>query len=29
VRERARVKIYLAGDLELPAYDAHRVDPTI
>jgi type IV secretion system protein VirB10 len=29
VRERARVKIYLAGDLEVPAYDAHRIDLTI
>jgi type IV secretion system protein VirB10 len=29
VRERTRVKIYLSGDLEVPAYDAHRMDPTI
>ena len=29
VRERARVKIYLSGDLEVPAYDAHRIDPAL
>jgi type IV secretory pathway VirB10-like protein len=29
VRERSRVRIYLSGDLELPAYDAHQVDPTL
>ena len=29
VRERTRVKIYLSGDLEVPAYDAHRMDPTL
>ena len=29
VRERSRVRIYLSGDLELPAYEAHQVDPTL
>ena len=29
VRERARVKIYLSADLDLPAYDTHMVDPTL
>jgi len=29
VRERSRVRIYLSGDLEVPAYDAHQVDPTL
>jgi len=29
VRERARVKIYLSSDLEVPAYDAHRIDPAL
>lgn len=29
VRERSRVRIYLAGDLEVPAYSAHHVDPTL
>lgn len=29
VRERARVKIYLSGDLEVPAYDAHLIDPAL
>jgi type IV secretion system protein VirB10 len=29
VRERTRVKIYLSGDVEVPAYDAHRIDPTL
>ena len=29
VRERSRVRIYLSGDVELPAYDAHQVDPTL
>jgi type IV secretion system protein VirB10 len=29
VRERSRVRIYLSGDIELPAYDAHQVDPTL
>jgi len=29
VRERTRVKIYISEDLEVPAYDAHVIDPTI
>ena len=29
VRERSRVRVYLSGDLEVPAYDAHQVDPTL
>ena len=29
VRERSRVRIYLSGDLEVPAYDAHQIDPTL
>jgi type IV secretion system protein VirB10 len=29
VRERSRVRIYLSGDLEVPAYDAHEIDPTL
>lgn len=29
VRERSRVRIYLSGDLEVPAYEAHQVDPTL
>lgn len=29
VRERTRVKIYISADLELPAYDAHIIDPAI
>lgn len=29
VRERSRVRIYLSGDLEVPAYDAHHLDPTL
>lgn len=29
VRERSRVRIYLSGDLEVPAYNAHQVDPTL
>jgi type IV secretion system protein VirB10 len=29
VRERTRVKIYISADLELPAYDAHIIDPLI
>lgn len=29
VRERSRVRIYLSGDLEVPAYGAHQVDPTL
>ena len=29
VRERSRVRIYLSGDLEVPAYDAHQVDPRL
>jgi hypothetical protein len=29
VRERARVKIYLSADLEVPAYDAHLIDSAL
>jgi type IV secretion system protein VirB10 len=29
IRERARVKIYLSADLDVPAYDTHEVDPTL
>jgi type IV secretory pathway VirB10-like protein len=29
VRERSRVRIYLSGDLEVPAYNAHQVDPAL
>jgi type IV secretion system protein VirB10 len=29
VRERTRVKIYISSDLEVPAYDAHIIDPAI
>ena len=29
IRERARVKIYLSADLDVPAYDTHNVDPTL
>ncbi len=29
VRERSRVRIYLSSDLEIPAYSAHQVDPTL
>jgi type IV secretory pathway VirB10-like protein len=29
VRERSRVRVYLSGDLEAPAYDAHQVDPAL
>jgi hypothetical protein len=29
VRERTRVKIYISADLEVPAYDAHIIDPAI
>ena len=29
VRERSRVRIYLSGDLQVPAYDAHQVDPAL
>jgi type IV secretory pathway VirB10-like protein len=29
VRERSRVRIYLSGDLEVPAYSAHQVDPAL
>jgi type IV secretion system protein VirB10 len=29
VREKTRVKIYISEDLEVPAYDAHIIDPAI
>lgn len=29
VRERTRVKIYISSDLEVPAYDAHIINPAI
>ncbi|GAC1699914.1 MAG: TrbI/VirB10 family protein [Candidatus Acidiferrum sp.] len=29
IRERSRVKIYLTADLDVPSYDAHRVDPAL
>lgn len=29
VRERSRVRIYLSGDLEVPAYAGHEVDPAL
>jgi type IV secretion system protein VirB10 len=29
VRERTRVKIYISSDLEVPAYNAHIIDPAI
>ena len=29
VREKTRVKIYISADLEVPAYDAHIIDPAI
>jgi hypothetical protein len=29
VRERSRVRIYLSGDLEVPAYAAHEIDPAL
>ena len=29
IRERARVKIYLSSDLDVPAYDTHELDPTL
>ena len=29
IREGHRIKIYLAGDLLLPAYAAHRMPPDI
>lgn len=29
VRERARVRIYLSADLQVPAYRSHQVDPTL
>jgi type IV secretory pathway VirB10-like protein len=29
IREKTRVKIYISADLEVPAYDAHVIDPEI
>ena len=29
IRERTRVKIYISSDLEVPAYDAHIINPAI
>lgn len=29
VRERSRVRIYLSGDLEVPAYKGHDIDPAL
>ncbi|MFL6446277.1 MAG: TrbI/VirB10 family protein [Bryobacteraceae bacterium] len=29
VRERSRVRIYISGDLEVPAYGAHQMDPIL
>jgi type IV secretion system protein VirB10 len=29
VRERSRVRIYLSGDLKVPAYAAHELDPAL
>ena len=29
IREGNRVKIYLSGDLLLPDYNHHRMDPTL
>jgi type IV secretory pathway VirB10-like protein len=29
VRERSRVRIYLSGDLEVPAYAGHEIDPAL
>jgi len=29
VRERSRVRIYLSSDLEVPAYEAHEIDPPL